>query len=521
MLPSLKKIIRLLAVIFAAAVSHQIAAATDSITFGASTVVTGGNGNFAPTYMSSNRYGTLTQSSNAYEALTLRKSLTHTSRFSYGFGLQAWAGTGSEVGYARYDIQKDKFTDIQRHPAYVWLQELYGTVRYRSLFAELGMRDYDRSLFTTPTSSGDIVLGQNARGIPQLRAGFIDFVSVPLTRSFLQIQGEIAYGKFADKNWLEKHYNYYNSFLTTGAWFHYKRLYLRSNPQHPLSVTFGMQHAAQFGGTQRIYNKGVCTATNKSPMHFKDFFDIFLPRRDGSGSVAGDQAYYNGNHLGSWDLRIRYRLPQGDNVTFYVQAPWEDGSGIGKLNGWDGLWGLSYEKKDTYGWLTGATLEYMDFSNMSGPMHWAPGDFPGTSIPNQATGADDYYNNYFYNGWMNSGMGLGSPLVKSPIYNTDGYMRFTDNRIRGFHIGLQGQPCHDWGWRLLTGWQRSLGTPFLPSLTRRHNFSLMLEASHAFASIRGLSASAAAALDAGSIFGHRYALFFSLNYTLKTPLNRK
>ena len=209
-------------------------------------------------------------------------------------------------------------------------------------------------------------------------------------------------------------YNRYIYFVTTGAWFHYKRLYLRTNPAKPLSVTIGMQHAAQFGGTQAIYDKGVQTAENKSPVKLKDFWDVFIPRRDGSGSQPGDQAYYNGNHLGAWDLQVRYRLPQGQQLTFYLQSPWEDGSGIGKLNGWDGVWGLRYQSASPIGWLTEASAEYIDFSNMSGPMHWAPGDHPGTAIPDQATGADDYYNNYFYNGWMNNGMGLGSPWSRRP-----------------------------------------------------------------------------------------------------------
>ena len=114
---------------------------------------------------------------------------------------------------------------------------------------------------------------------------------------------------------------------------------------------------------------------------------------------------------------------------------------------------------------------------------------------------------------MNNGMGLGSPLVKAPIYNTDGYLRFTDNRIRGFHLGAKGQPDDRWGWRLLTGYQRSLGTPFLPRLRKAHSYSLLLEASHAFRRIPGLEAAAQAAMDVGSIFGHRYGIALSLSYT--------
>lgn len=485
----------------------------DSLRWSATTLVNVGSGDFAPLYMAANRHGTLTQDASAYEALGIHKPMGRTGHFGFAFGLQAWFGTAADVDYRRYSADAQAWETNSRHPANAWLQEAYAAIRWRSLFLEAGMRDYERSIFSTPTSSGDIVLGTNARGIPQGRIGFLDFVDIPLTRGWVQVQGEIAYGKFADRKWLENHYNRYNHFVTTGAWFHYKRLYLRTNPAKPLSVTIGMQHAAQFGGTQAIYEKGLCTAENKSPVKFKDFCDVFFPRRDGSGTTPGDKAYYNGNHLGAWDLQVRYRLPQGQRLTFYLQSPWEDGSGIGKLNGWDGVWGLRYQSASPIGWLTEASVEYIDFSNMSGPMHWAPGDHPGTAIPDQATGADDYYNNYFYNGWMNNGMGLGSPLVKAPIYNTDGYLRFTDNRIRGFHLGAKGQPDDRWGWRLLTGYQRSLGTPFLPRLRKAHSYSLLLEASHAFRRIPGLEAAAQAAMDVGSIFGHRYGIALSLSYT--------
>lgn len=509
---TVSKVAILLFCMLLSAHDNKAEAVTDSLQWGASTVVAAGSGDFTPSYIASNRYGTLTQAGSAFEAAWLKMTPDTHKRFSYGFGVQAWAGTGSAVDYARYDPDLKQWEANGQKPAYVWLQELYGELRYRSLFLELGMRDYTRSLFSNATSSGDIVLGMNARGIPQLRAGFYDFVDIPLTQGWVQIQGEIAYGKFADNKWIENHFNRYSSFMTTGVWFHYKRMYLRSNPDKPLSVTFGMQHAVQFGGTQYNYSGGEPTSTYKNKVAFKDFFDVFLPNY-GGGHVQGDMDYINGNHLGSWDLQVRYRLPAGQNITFYLQAPWEDGSGIGKLNGWDGVWGLRYESAEPLSWLTAASVEYIDFSNQSGPMHWAPGDFPDTPIHGEATGSDDYYNNYFYNGWANNGMALGSPLVKSIIYNTDGYLRFTDNRIRGFHIGLEGKPAQSWSWRMLTGYTRSLGTPYMPRLKKARNYSLMLEASHSFSRVKGLKATAQAGMDAGSIFGHRYGVSVALSYT--------
>ena len=83
-------------------------------------------------------------------------------------------------------------------------------------------------------------------------------------------------------------------------------------------------------------------------------------------------------------------------------------------------------------------VEYIDFMNQSGPIHWAPGDFPGTSLVSQATGSDDYYNNKTYNSYANYGLVLGTPVIMSPIYNTDGQILCLNNRMRGFHIGAEG-----------------------------------------------------------------------------------
>lgn len=83
-----------------------------------------------------------------------------------------------------------------------------------------------------------------------------------------------------------------------------------------------------------------------------------------------------------------------------------------------------------------------------------------------------------YNGWANYGMAIGTPFTKSPIYNTDGYMRFTDNRVRGFQLGADGRIGTQVDWRALFSYRTSWGTPFLPAPRKRHDTSMMVEASY-------------------------------------------
>ena len=69
--------------------------------------------------------------------------------------------------------------------------------------------------------------------------------------------------------------------------------------------------------------------------------------------------------LGSWDVKVRYRLGGGHELSFVFMGPWEDGSGIGRDNGADGLWGLYYHNSGERPLLAAAGVEYLDFRNTS------------------------------------------------------------------------------------------------------------------------------------------------------------
>ena len=60
---------------------------------------------------------------------------------------------------------------------------------------------------------------------------------------------------------------------------------------------------------------------------------MLLPSKDGG------EGFVSGNHLGTWDIKAGYAFANGSELSAYCSRLWEDGSGIGKLNGWDGLSG--------------------------------------------------------------------------------------------------------------------------------------------------------------------------------------
>ena len=335
-------------------------------------VANAGNSELAPYYISSNCGGTITQQYSALAYALLRHNIDKRERFSWGAGLAAWAGYASSAGYQRH-VGDGQFEVQKQHPARAWIQEAYLSAKYRGIFAVAGQAYKSSPIVDGLLSSGDLVWSNNSRPPVGLRAGFIDFQNIPFTKGWLQIQGEFGYFRELDDKWLENHYNYYNHFITTGRWLDY-------------------------------YENGHVTRTVKMDADLKAFWRTFIA---GSGGNSAGDSFVEGNHLGTWDIALQYYLSNYQHLRAYTQWLWEDGSGIGKMNGFDGLWGIEFRQNGSY-LVSGAVIEYIDFTNQSGPIHWTPNDHPSTAITSHSSGADDYYNNYIYNGYQSRGMSIGS-----------------------------------------------------------------------------------------------------------------
>ncbi|MDE6246700.1 MAG: capsule assembly Wzi family protein [Muribaculaceae bacterium] len=481
----------------------------------ASTTANVGSGPFAPSLIMNNRAGTITQSKGIYERASIFAPLQPDKRFSFSFAVDGYIQATSAVDYRKYDATTGEFSMIPRRPAAVTLQQLSGLIKYRSLFLMAGMKENDRTFLNNPLSSGDMTVSNNARPIPQVRIGFYDFVNIPLTKGWVQIIGDIAYGKFTDAKWNTDHYNFYNSFITTGVWYHYKRLYLRTNPSKPFSVTVGMQHATQFGGYWRKYSNGEIVRSDKEKVNFKSFINAFVQKQYNNSDIDSEALNFLGNHLGSWDVNFRYRLRNNDEISFYVMKPWEDGTGIGWQNGFDGVWGLAY-KSVNQTWIKGAVIEYLDFTNQAGPFMREPSD----KIPYNPVGADNYYNNFKYNSWMNYGLAIGNPAIRSTIYNTDGYLEVLDNDIRGFHLGVDGEAAGI-DWRVLLSYKESKGTHYAPRPKKLKSTSMMIGGTYEIPKVKGLKVNAQLGFDAGDLYPGCFGMLFNVSYSGKIFSNGK
>ncbi|MDE6085434.1 MAG: capsule assembly Wzi family protein [Muribaculaceae bacterium] len=461
-------------------------------------------GTFAPYYVASNNHGRITQPGTFLVDAGVHASDTiRNTRLKYSWGAEGILSVTNKIDYTRYIEADNEWIKNPQRPPVAWLQQLYGRLDYRSLFLQAGLVNSHSALLNDNLSSGDLIESPNARAIPQVRAGFNDFQPIPFTRGWVEIQGEISYGKMSDNGWIKNHANFYNDHTCLGTLYTYKRCYFRTKSSQPFSVTVGMQVAGFFGGTTTVYRDGVVTKVEKNPAGIKEFFKMLIPSE-------GDESYYLGSMLGCWDIHLRYNLPWGDTVKGYLQKPWETGSGIGFLNGFDGLWGIEYKRKQS-GFVDGVVVEYLDFTNQSGPLHFDPADLPDCTITDHTDGGDDYYNNYQYNSYANYGMSLGTPFLPAPIYNLDGYLQFADNAVRGFHIGLTGTVSPHVGYRLLGGYRKSWGTVRIPRAVSRHDTSWMAEVTYRPFPVNDyMRFKGTVAMDRGTLYGNTFGCYVSM-----------
>lgn len=499
---------RKIALILSAFATLAVAAQSD-LDYSATALGVASTGDFAPYFIGSLNAGRTPRRGEALADISASVSLDPGKRFSWGAGVEVIGGWSSANVYDLYQAPTASWTTQVNRPSAAWIQQLYGQLKYRSLLLEVGQKDPESALLDEHLSSGDLTRSSNARGIPGASLGFIDFQDIPFTNGWVQIDGVVMYGKFTDSEFMRKQFNRYNWVLATDTYYTYKRCYFRTKPTEAFSVTLGMQTAGQFGGTSAWYRKGVNYKTEVRGFHLKDAFKMFLPT-EGNGNN-----FYEGNTLGSWDFKARYRLNDGRTLSFAFQWPWEDGSGIGRRNGWDGLWGLYYHLgENKRGIITGAAIEYLDFTNHSGPIHWAPGDLPNTDMTASTTGGDNYYNNDTYTAYTNYGMAIATPFLVSPIYNENGYPAFQYNYARGFHAALTGCVGNEIDYAVKYSYQQAWGMGRRPQAYCRLDNSFMADVRwNAARILPGLGARVVAAFDAGRLRGNNFGVLVGITYS--------
>lgn len=457
-----------------------------------------------PLWLNANKYGLSSlDNANGYVRLGAYRPLSADRDRNFGLGY------GVDVA-----VPVNYTSNFVVQQAYVEGRWLHGSLT-------VGSKEQPMELKNRWLSSGSQTLGINARPVPQVRLALPEYWTVPLTGRWLHLKGHIAYGMMTDDAW-QKDFTRHRTKYAENVLYHSKAGYLKIGNEDafcPWSLEMGLEMVTLFGGTSYTPDSAGNIIGVKGDSGAKGFLKALF----GGGHDSGETIYKNseGNMLGSWVMRLKYE-DETNMAALYADKYFEDHSamfqidydGYGKGSEWntrkkrrylvydfkDWLLGFEYNYKD-YNWINDFVLEYMYTKYQSGPIYHDH----TAGIPDHIGGGDNYYNHSYYTPY-HWGQVMGNPLYRSPIYNSDGMLEVKDNRFVAFHMGLGGNPNENLNYRLLATYQAGWGTYSQPYTKKRHNVSLMGEASYNIHSSRckwidGTNVTAAYGMDFGSILG--------------------
>lgn len=447
--------------------------------------VTASTGDFAPLWLTANRYGMESERPNSGY---LRAGLEWKKNFKHNWHIKAGIDLAGGL----------------KQTSDFWIQQAYADISWKMLTLSIGSKE--RTGFplekNSELSSGWMVEGPNARPIPQIRAEIKDFLNIPGTKQWLAFKGHLAYGKFTDAKWQENFTNV-NAYFTKNVLYHSKSLMFRlgNKEKVPVEFEFGMLIAAQFGGSkyQKLPN-GESQLILNMPNDLDAYWKAFLPAAGGSDTPITEQANIEGNMLGSWNFALNYYWKdwklrvtldhyfEDHSQMFWEYGRWKDGQLSIEL---------TFPKNK---WISTLLWEGISTKDSSGPIlydaYW--GSFPDR----QVSGSDSYYNHYIYQAWQHFGQGIGNPLLPGPNYNKDANITFKSNRLRGQHIGISGNPTSEWKWRFILSYIRYWGTYGVPLDKIRKQFYSMAEIQYHPQYAKGWSISLGIGLDRGNYLGN-------------------
>ncbi|BBM69090.1 capsule assembly Wzi family protein [Rhodothermus marinus] len=324
--------------------------------------------------------------------------------------------------------------------ATLFFPELYAGVSGRLVRLWVGRRAYEIGETAGRLSMGSLDTGLNATPLPKVVVETPGFLTVPWTRGHLEIRGYLAHGWFDDP----RH--------TRGTYLHQKFLYGRLN-LHGWQLYGGLVHDAQWGGTSPIYGP--------QPDGIDDWWRVFWGMGGAPDAPPADQIYYQGNHLGIWDVGLKGQIGTV-GLHVYRHFLFNDKDGLKLKNPGDGLLGVALTFEDLP--VAQLVYEYLYSKRQSGPLPPSPGrGGPGG-------GQDNYYNHWLYrSGWTYYGRTISNPLF---FPYSDGQIvganRIANNRIVAHHLGVVGTLPGSLDYTFMVTYSRNYGTYQARDLARRN-----------------------------------------------------
>lgn len=470
----------------------------DSVVISASLQQTVATGQHAPFWLAANKQG-LSSIDKGYGFLDVSavKRMDEGKRFSWGAGVELavpWKFTSDFV-----------------------IQQLYAEVRYRCLSLSVGSRNHVSDLVDQELSGGELVFSGNARPVPQVKAGIMNYEQLGFTNDWVGIKGYVAYGKFTDSSWQES-WAAPGSRYSKGALLCSRGIWLKGGDEKrfPLVFKIGLEMATQFSGT--IYNYKVRNEVRdvKMPSDAKAWLKAFLPLPGGDDTLDSEKTNVEGNTVGAYDFSLEWVSDADWSVKAYWQHMFEDHSMMWIQFPWlDGLWGVN-AKLPSNPFVSALTYEFLYSKYQSGPVY----NDTSAEVPEQVSGVDNYYNHELYPGWMHWGMGIGNPFAISPIYNSDHILEFYANRNISHHLGIKGSPMAGLNWRVLVSNTRSWGNYYKPFPEVREMWNFLAEVKWRPAKLKQLECMASVAFDRGDLVGDNFGVMLGVRYDLPVKIGK-
>lgn len=473
--------------------SAQVSILEQNIQYMGETNVTISDSKVAPFWFANNHYGLSSVKGNSgYIRGTIKRNIEVDS-------LRKW-----KIGYG-----VDLVVPVNYTSNFV-IQQLYGQFEYGKFKLTAGSKELSMEFNNQELSSGDMVIGINARPIPQIRIEIPEFWTVPGSKKWLGIKAVLSYGWYTDNKW-QKDFTNKKTLYTSNSLFHNKALYLQVGNKKifPLTFTGGLAFATQFGGEAWNVSKRADDPIGGVNYHInmdsglKGYWNSLII----GGNDPNDGNYKNveGNHVGSWHGSLKYQ-EKNWSVRGYFEHYFEDHSQLFIQYGWkDMTYGLEIELPDNP-IASNLVIESISTKDQTGGIYHDA----STTLPEQISGKDNYYNNHVYGGWQHWGMAIGNPLLISPIYNSNGTITFRHSRIKATHIGVAGNPTKKIHYRLLYTYMKSWGTYDSPLTDTQSNQYLLAELTYKPIKYKGWSATGAIGINKGDIIKNSLGMSFTL-----------
>ncbi len=437
-----------------------------------------------PLWLNANKYGLSSlDKSNGYVRMSaLRPAEADTARkWKWGYGIDVAAAAN--------------------YTSTIVVQQAYGEMAWKKLHLTLGAKQQPSVMKNMELSSGALTIGWNARPIPQARLD-VDWFSIPYTGNWWQWSFYGSYGMTTDGGW-QKSVVPSDEHYTGNVLYHEKALYWKfGKAEHtkvPLTFEIGIQFATQFGGT--TYNFSGRGYDKSTDIRHSHNLTAFIDALTFGGSDENDGSSENtaGNHIGSYNMRLTWH-GKGWKAAARFERMFEDQSMLTVQYGiYDHLLGADIQLPDNR-WVSEITVEHLSTRDQSGAiLHDA-----AQNIPDKMNGRDNYYNHSMYAGYQHWGQTLGNPLLTSPVYNSNGSLVFTNNRITAWHVGLSGTPAPWLHWRALGTLTRNWGTYDRPLDDPLDQNYILFETVVSHSALGGWNPTLGIAFDCGKLTGNNF-----------------